>query len=224
MNAGANSQKSLEEISPFTFGRYPQTSTGKDMTPIEWIVLDRQGDKALLISKYGLDCMPYNNVREDITWENCSLRGWLNKEFLKKAFNDAEQEVIEETMVKNSDIQGYSEWKTSGGINTHDRIFLLSYAEAKKYFNVKFMDENIKSRVAPTAYSKKRKAWTKSGNKTEDDVEAAWWWLRSPGSKQSDTAFVDSSGSLKNNHADSPHGCIRPVLWINLAMIHRACP
>lgn len=43
-----------------TFGIYPQTKAGDDKIPIEWLVLDREGDKALLLSRYGLDAQPYN--------------------------------------------------------------------------------------------------------------------------------------------------------------------
>ena len=43
-----------------TFGRYPQTEAGNDQTPIEWLVLDIIGNQALLLSRYGLDAVPYN--------------------------------------------------------------------------------------------------------------------------------------------------------------------
>ena len=54
--------------STVTFGSYEQdndTSNGKE--PLEWIVLSYQDGKSLLISKYGLDCQPYNTVRADMT-------------------------------------------------------------------------------------------------------------------------------------------------------------
>ena len=50
------------------FGTYPQTASGTDKTPIEWLVLDIMGDKALVISKYGLDAKPYHAPGGDITW------------------------------------------------------------------------------------------------------------------------------------------------------------
>ena len=49
------------------FGAYPQTEEGGDNTPIEWIVLDTQEGKSLLISKYGLDARQYHTDRNDIT-------------------------------------------------------------------------------------------------------------------------------------------------------------
>ena len=79
-----------------TFGRYPQTAEGTDQTPIEWIVLDydEKENKALLLSKYGLDVKPYNTEWTGITWEKCTLRTWLNGEFLNKAFSAGEQSAI----------------------------------------------------------------------------------------------------------------------------------
>ena len=62
-----------------TFGAYEQdnnTSNGKEK--IEWIVLATEGDKSLVISKYILDCQPYNTSRAEVTWEICTLRTWLN--------------------------------------------------------------------------------------------------------------------------------------------------
>ena len=55
-----------------TFGHYPQTSEGKDKTPIEWLILERDGLNALVVSKYGLDAQPYNISYTDVTWEKCS--------------------------------------------------------------------------------------------------------------------------------------------------------
>ena len=153
-----------------TFGTYPQTKTGNDATPIEWLVLARDGNKALLISRYGLDAQPYNKDKANVTWENCTLRTWLNSTFYNRAFNSAERAAILTTNVDNSKNQCYSRWSTSGGNNTQDKVFLLSYAEANKYFGVTHGNSsNTKSRVAPTAYSIAQGAKTYSYIKTADD-------------------------------------------------------
>lgn len=137
-----------------TFGEYPQTTAGEDMTPIEWLVLARDGDKALLISRYGLDAQPYNKDHTSVTWETCTLRTWLNGTFYNKAFSSAEQAAILTTSVDNSKYQCYSGWSTNGCNNTQDKVLLLSYAEANKYFGVTYDNRrNTKSRVAPTAYA-----------------------------------------------------------------------
>lgn len=205
-----------------TFGTYPQTSGGDDSTPIEWLVLARDGNKALLISRYGLDAQPYNEEQTNVTWEQCTLRTWLNGTFMNKAFTANEQTGILLTNVDNSSGQGYSGWSTSGGNNTQDKIFLLSYAEANQYLDVTFDDvtyggsKNTKSRVAPTAYAVEQKAQIFDHYKTANLDVAGWWWLRSPGYTQDHAADVYLDGSLYDVDVNRDDACVRPALWINL--------
>ena len=200
-----------------TFGEYPQTTAGEDMTPIEWLVLARDGNKALLISRYGLDAQPYNTDHTSVTWETCTLRTWLNVTFYNKAFSSDEQAAILTTSVDNGKNQGYSKWSTSGGNNTEDKVFLLSYAEANKYFGVTYDNiSNTKSRVAPTAYAIAQGAWASSSNKTADSTDAEWWWLRSPGFYQSSAAYVLGYGLFRGDDVIRVSGSVRPALWVNL--------
>lgn len=201
-----------------SFGTYPQTKAGNDATPIEWLVLARDGNKALLISRYGLDAQRYNKDTTSVTWETCTLRTWLNGTFYNKAFSSAEQAAILTTNVDNSKNQCYSGWSTSGGNNTQDKVFLLSYAEANKYFGVTYDNSsNTKSRVAPTAYAIAQGAWTSSSNKTADSTDAGWWWLRSPGYYQDCAALVYYDGSLFGFFSvNDASGSVRPALWVNI--------
>ena len=200
-----------------TFGEYPQTTAGEDMTPIEWLVLARDGNKALLISRYWLDAQPYNTDHTSVTWETCTLRTWLNVTFYNKAFSSDEQAAILTTSVDNGKNQGYSKWSTSGSNNTEDKVFLLSYAEANKYFGVTYDNiSNTKSRVAPTAYAIAHGTWTSSSNKTADGTDAGWWWLRSPGNYQDFAAVVDTDGSLRNITVNYVSGSVCPALWVNI--------
>lgn len=200
-----------------TFGTYPQTSGGDDSTPIEWLVLARDGNKALLISRYGLDAQPYNENWTNVTWEKCTLRTWLNGTFMNKAFTANEQTGILLTNVDNSSSQGYSGWSTRGGNNTQDKIFLLSYAEANQYLDVTYDDsKNMKSRISPTAYAQKQGANTYIGYKTAEDGDVAGWWLRSPGGYRDNAAYVNSFGSLRISDVRYDGACVRPALWINL--------
>ncbi len=203
-----------------TFGRYEQdNNTSNGPEEIEWIVLDYDevNHNVLLLSRYGLDAMTYNAKREDTTWEKCTLRAWLNGEFLSEAFSAAEQSAILTTAVDNSKSQGYGKWNTDGGSNTEDRIFLLSYAEANRYLNVTFDDSNnLKSRVAPTAYALAHGARINDKNKTEDGAAAGWWWLRSPGNFQYIAAIVPTDGSLSLTRVNNDNGVVRPAFWLNL--------
>ena len=201
-----------------SFGQYEQDNNiGNGPEEIEWIVLDVQDGKSLLLSRYGLDAKPYNTEWKAITWEECSLRAWMNNDFLKSAFTPTEQSAILLTAVDNSKSQGYSDWKTNGGNNTQDLLFLLSYAEANKYLGVTYSDSNnTKSRVAPTAYAKAQGAYTDDNNKTADGEAAGWWWLRSPGINQNIAAYVRDGGSLLDCSVILESVVVRPAFWLNL--------
>lgn len=176
--------------------------------PTLWLILT----PLLLISKYALDSQSYNNTREDVTWETCTIRTWLNEDFLNAAFSDNEKELVKKTAVDNGDSQGKPEWlhswynRTYGGNNTEDKIFLLSYAEARDYFASD--EERI---CQPTAYAVSQGAYP-----TGSGVYCRWW-LRSPGDYQELAAFVYSSGSLDNRFTvDFDYLAVRPAIWISL--------
>lgn len=113
------------------FGNYWQTDTngdgkadkGDDKTPIKWRVLSVDGDDAFLIADQNLDVQRYNYRYEDVTWETCTMRSWLNEIFKNNAFSSAEQAAIKATSLENKDNQFYG---TAGGNATTDTIFLLS--------------------------------------------------------------------------------------------------
>lgn len=97
----------------------------------EWIVLDKHGEKVLIITKDSIGKRKYNEKGEDTTWEKCELRFWLNGEFLQKNFSKEEQSKIEIASIRSSDNSTYRTWD---GRDTQDRVFCLSIEEANRYF------------------------------------------------------------------------------------------
>ncbi len=192
------------------FGSYYQDETGKAKEKIAWLILEKKGNKALIISKYALDCQPYNKSFTDVTWEKCTLRTWLNGTFLNNAFSAEEQKKITTT---NVSADKNPEHDTNSGRATKDKIFLLSINEAEKYFT---NDES--RRCAPTAYAKSQGAYTKEDYKTASGEAACWWWLRSPGYSQLAAALVDCAGSVSfdGNGVGINYDAVRPALWITL--------
>ena len=185
------------------FGKYYQ-SNDATKEDIEWQVLAREGNKALIISKYALDCKPYNSKYEDTTWEICSLRKWLNSDFLYNTFRDAEKAIISTVWVSADKNPSYS---INPGNSTLDKIFLLSISEANKYFS-----SDTARECKPTAYAKKNGAFV---NKYDGN---SMWWLRFPGFNQKYAAYVYPDGDV-NDFGDDVDRCIyavRPVLWVNL--------
>ena len=116
------------------------------------------------------------------------------------------------TNVDNSKSQGYSGYSRDGGNNTQDKIFLLSYAEAWKYF------ENGNARMcAPTEYASKQGAWGSTSIRHEVDGKATCdWWLRSPGFFKDDAIRVLYDGSRRDGNVDGSYEGVRPALWVNL--------
>ena len=102
--------------------------------PYKWQVLDVQDGKALLLMD-GLLKNPrrYHDKFEPVTWENCSLREWLNKNWLARKFSCREQAAVAAIEPGNSDNPEYG---THGGKSTIDRVFLLSIDEYEKYRDV----------------------------------------------------------------------------------------
>ena len=203
-----------------TFGSYEQdNNTANGREPIEWLVLeyDEANHCALLLSRYGLDAKPYNTDYVAVTWEKCTLRTWLNGEFINNAFSTAEQGAILTTAIDSSNSQYETGGNTNGGNNTQDTVFLLSYAEADKYLGpIWEYSNNMKCRTSPTPYAQKAGAWTSDTCKTAEDYAAGWWWMRSDDYPQKNAAIVSSSGSLHSSIIYRDSGCVRPALWINL--------
>lgn len=189
------------------FGTYEQDgneNNGKE--PIEWQILKVEGDRALIISRHGLDCKKYHLEYGGTNWKDCSLRYWLNEDFLQEAFTSNEQKFIATTSVDNSASQGNPKWKLKNGETTEDKIFLLSYQEAKMYFG---SDE---SRICkPTKYVIKHDD-SKQGV-TSNDTGAGWWWLRSPGESDTQAAIVNPKGGFWYQAVSNDYISVRPVLW-----------
>ena len=204
-NSIYNSLINLAKVGDYIFfGSYEQDnnfSNGKET--IEWLVLEVNDGKALLVSRYALDCRPYNSVDTDVTWETCTLRTWLNNSFLIDAFSDYEIAMIPTVTVSPDENQYYS---TSPGIATKDQVFLLSIPEATNYFA-----SNDAIWCKPTDYAVANGAW-------EDNSGICWWWLRSPGKSQRVAGCGNNSLGVNQMGVDvtSSYIAVRPAVWINI--------
>ena len=191
-------------------GSYEQdsdTSNGKE--DIEWLVLAKEGNKLLLVSDKALDCQRYNESYDDVTWETCSLRKWMNNTFLNEAFSTEEQKMIQSTNVSADE---NPEYDTDPGKATTDKVFQLSINEVNKYFA---SDEE--RMCVPTAYAIENGAYT-SSSYTKGVIATCWWWLRSPGDTQDCAAYVYLDGGVREAgpDVDNVYGCVRPAIWISL--------
>ena len=222
-----------------------------------WRVLDVQDGMALLLSENVLEKRGYHEpnveitlenmmtshslnqyLKKGITWENSTLRQYLNNEFYNK-FSSKEKTQIAETRLVNNNNPWYG---TDGGNDTTDKIFLLSIEEVVKYFgdsgdlrNRKgwyFEDADVddddildddeyiledgeyvlkdgKGGYINDNYNTNRIAKDTHGN-------ASSWRLRSPGCRSDDVADVADDGPLDIKgfvmYADLVG--VRPALWL----------
>lgn len=192
------------------FGTYEQdndTTNGKE--DIEWLVLAKENNKILVVSDKALDCKPYNQSRDYVTWETCSLRNWLNNDFINAAFT-AEERAMIPTVTVSADMN--PKYNTNPGNATKDRVFLLSIVETEKYFT---SDEARK--CVPTEYAISNGAYT-SDSYTKGGKATCWWWLRSPGCDQDSAAGVYSVGSVIRHvgYVAYGYGAVRPAMWITI--------
>ena len=224
----SDNHSDLERKSTILFGCYPQdcnvsrangisrmsnisivndrNNADAERKPIEWIVLEKEDDRALVISKYALDCRPYHSSLTDVSWETCSLRQWLNGDFPEIAFRPDERARILTVTVRADQ---NPRQKTNAGNDTQDAVFLLNIPEAQRYFS----DNNDRS-CKPTAYARARGA----------DVAfrrgeaVCWWWLRTPGNIGFDAAAVGHYGAVffSGLNVTDGSGGIRPAMWIRM--------
>jgi len=181
----------------------------------KWISLKVEDDRILMISQSPLFTMTYHNEVEHVTWEESNLRKHLNGAFYD-SFNAASRAMILPVTNENLDNQWY---KTNGGNNTEDKIFLLSLDEICTYFG---NHEQLNNPPDPLTiyinhiddeFNDLRIAKDKNGKPSQ-------WWLRSPGVNGLYASFVESDGRIDvyGNHirnADSNNIGVRPVMWIS---------
>lgn len=209
-----------------TFGVYEQDNDPSDKEDILWVVLDLDGDRILLLSKYILDSRVFQDNHPSrkmpskavpIKWADCTLRAWLNEDFIQTAFSVQAQELLCTTHLVTKKNQGIS-----GGPDTDDKVFLLSIQEVERYLSNAALRGAVK-----TEFAKKRSDVSRE--------KLNWWWLRSPGLYADCPAIVLDNGKYKEKFTNPENGYsgettwigrgawydigVRPAVWIDLSTL-----
>ncbi len=191
-----------------TFGQYEQDnnlSNGKEA--IEWLVLDVKDGRALVISRYALDCLKMHPTYDTISWETCWMRGWLNNDFMNTAFSSEQQNQIALTSlsVDPEPVFDGPDWGYNPGNPTQDKLFFLTVTEAERYF----ANDDARSCLL-TPYTA-----SKDVNKAGGYAD---WWLRNGGAWEMMFSVVSWSGYIYTNGVNSNSGgySIRPAMWLKI--------
>lgn len=195
-----------------TFGTYEQNNNYSDGNEnIEWVVIDKQEDKIMVVSKYIIAGQPFNTTNEGhISWENCTLRKWLNNDFLNEAFSDAEKKLITDTTIFSTEYLAHS----TTDYSTTDKIFLLSENERNMLSSV----DALKGIVTESVIALFSDAANSDvANINPSNFEPLWWlrttWEDADDSCASVVCRVDYDGWI---YAVEENAGVRPAMWISL--------
>lgn len=205
-NATISVEENLKDFKCITFGTYEQDNdTSNGAEDIEWLVLDEQDGKTLVISKYALDAKAFREDQSFSRWSTSTLRTWLNADFYNTAFSDSEKSMIITTDVKAEKNPRYDK---EAGYDTQDKVFLLSIGEVQKYFS-----EDKERMCKPTAY-----AISQGADSNEREGGSCEWWLRNVGEHLSFAAGVFAHGVIDyyGNEVKDSSTAVRPAMWITI--------
>lgn len=139
-------------------GNYDTYPYNEETEPLYWRVIDKKDGKILILCDKLIDSFSFNynpnlsNLNQ-VTWENSSLREFLNNEFLDMMFTEEEKALVQTSINENKAaneklLEQWGSFEDQDGIpyseqtyqvkeddpDTEDKVFLLSYQEVLKYF------------------------------------------------------------------------------------------
>ncbi len=182
--------------------------------PIQWRVLSDIDGELFVMAEKVLGSRAYNQVSTNVTWETCTMRSWLNNGFYSEAFDATERYKIKTSQIIND----YNPWfGTTGGNNTSDKLFLLSYSEMTNPdygFNSTFDISDTARRAQGTDFSKSQGLYVELYSTYFKNIS---WWLRSPGGEQRSAGYVTYDGNFSDygNFVSSNFIGVRPAMKIS---------
>lgn len=184
----------LEVGQYFDFGYYGDEN-------MVWQVVDIQDGKALIVCKNAVEAMAYNETGEAVSWEECSLRTWLNDEFYNVAFTDEERSHI---VLTNLSTSGSETYNTTGGNDTYDYVFIPGYFDELWTYFSREADRPCIITVHATE------------NYEQEDAMECIWWTRSPGEMQNQIMYITPKGAVKSTKYVGKKYGVRPAMWIEM--------
>ena len=191
--------------------------------PIEWVVLEKDEEKALLLSYYALDEVPFGPENSDVRWADSSLRSWMNTQFYYSAFSADERSHIVSSHNYNADVSvvlGGLEY-SDGATYTDDYVFALSDREAFETYIV-FANKELR-KCQPTEYLLS-KLFVGLAKDTREPIYRGVvnglveWWTRSTciDGNENYIIAVNHEGTVSGGPPEMDTICVRPAIWVDV--------
>lgn len=208
------------------FGQWDYRVSGDaGLVPCEWDVLDIQDGKMLLISHYTLEDRVYSEDGsegyKEGNWEHSDIREYLNNELMDELFTDKEKQKIVPVVIQNPSFEEYCEKYEPKNFYyeynalcgpTEDKLFLLSWEEAFKYYDLKWGEPATDDVYTESYYSPEAIACHKGTEETGGEI----WWLRSSGEFESQAMIIAYDGRLVCCTASMDlEWAVRPAMWVS---------
>jgi len=185
-----------------------------DGADIKWRILAVDGKEALITACCGVGLHAYHDDPSPALWRDCSLRKWLNTDFVSTVFSPGEREKICPVILPDEadDDDDLSLTDENGAA---DKIFILSEAEAQRYF------AGPSDRMLP--YSQSVSGTWSFGSGL---MRTCRWWLRGKTegfNGRSCAPVCDHDGTFGGYQtASSPRMAVRPALWVDTSALRPA--
>lgn len=161
-----------------------KTDNGAD--DISWYIIAKSDTQAILLSQYALALMPFDESGKAVSYEQSTIRKYLNDTFYNSVFTDEEKARIVSTKI------------TQENSESDNNVFLLTSEMYTQYITTSTM-KTVKATVAVMP------------NSTYSARSTYWWTSSVSGDK---ALSVSTSGAVYASSANMNCG-VRPVICID---------
>lgn len=217
--------------------------------PIKWRVLSVDGSGIFLLADKVLDNKQYHIISEDVTWQDSTIRSWLNgydasankqkEDYRKNCFINTAFSTYALSYIKDSSVENRNSlpFDSDGGDDTTDKIFLLSESEVCREYgsavtetfteivpNAQEYGFHPDGNASDVARSVKSSPYAKAmgtWNATGCGGDCMWW-LRSPSGRCDSAAHIDWTGWVRWVQfldVNAPFCGIRPALNLDFSAL-----
>lgn len=175
------------------FGNYPFVDNDDDFTPLEWLVLQADGQRMLLLSRYALNTLPPEEVRPGERQSEAAAR-WMNTVMLRRIFGWEELKAL------------LPEPSHESGYERQNKLFLFTQSDVSAY-----LDGCEMRRAELTDYAAARGAFA-SEETGETGQPCSRWLLNEKHDPEWETMLIDETGALTRVNGPVKKLALRPAV------------